>query len=46
MGGTVIMACRSVDKASDAKKTIVQETKCNPDKVQSYPYTHVMYLLC
>lgn len=33
MGGTVILACRSVDKAKAAQKRIVQITKCSPTKV-------------
>jgi NAD(P)-dependent dehydrogenase (short-subunit alcohol dehydrogenase family) len=33
MGGTVILACRSVDKGKSAQKRIIQDTKCSPTKV-------------
>jgi len=33
MGGTVVMACRSVDKAEAAKQLILADTKCAPSKV-------------
>ena len=31
MGGIVIMACRSLDKAQEAKNKIIKTTKCNPN---------------
>ena len=33
MGGTVILACRSVDKAAIARDSILHSTKCAPTKV-------------
>jgi NAD(P)-dependent dehydrogenase (short-subunit alcohol dehydrogenase family) len=33
MNATVIMACRSAEKAKEAKKSLEQETRCSPSKV-------------
>lgn len=33
MGGTAILACRSVDKAKAAKEQIISSTQCSPSKV-------------
>ncbi|RYG96856.1 SDR family NAD(P)-dependent oxidoreductase [archaeon] len=34
MNGTVVMACRSADRAQEAKDKIIHETKCAPSKVK------------
>merc|ERR1711871_1141513 len=36
-GGTIIMACRSVDKANQARDSIVKTTNCSPDKLIVLP---------
>ncbi len=49
MGGTVIMACRSVDKANEAREAILAAVKCSPSKVryrhQSTTYFDYLFLL-
>ena len=47
MNATVVLACRSLDKAEQAKLTIVNTTKCNPNKVYlyvSYVYVYICQL--
>jgi len=43
MGATVVMACRSIEKAKEAKDRICKATKCNQSKVPS-PYASFMTL--
>ena len=37
MNATVVLACRSVDKANDAKESIMKTTRCSPSKVIVLP---------
>ncbi len=37
MGGTVVMACRSIDKANQARDSIINTTHCPPDKLIVLP---------
>jgi 3-oxoacyl-ACP reductase-like protein len=43
MGATVIMACRSVDKANEARTSILAKVKCAPSKVYVSPLNPYEY---
>lgn len=37
MNATVVLACRSIDKANEAKESIMKSTNCSPSKVVVLP---------